>query len=323
MSLELNLHSSLLAEAKKMLNAMDVNFIQDNERLILSPSKYEKNINEDWINLFATFLPTIVDSYNEFDESRPFHLERDPNRTFMHTMTKEEFILVALRHFSKEKLLSMGKTLSSPDRFEKFLSMYEEYPDWELEIIISAYLISPFISYLKLRDEKVGMLFGDVICFSFLDYRDDGIFIYYQDNSAIPLESKPDDYGTLPRLFPAFTEFPPEYFINAIGHNSYIWIPKSIPRPKWFTGAEAEDMIKQEFSEWSIEISEYVNYTDLWIVEYNNKKYYIIFGYDKEDAEKNEPYITPERILKYGDYGEVYTEDPTVITINFRIFAYI
>lgn len=74
---------------------------------------------------------------------------------------------------------------------------------------------------------------GDVVFIEdYLGYRNNGMMIF-NGKRVIPLDSEPDDYGTVPKEFQVITEFPIMYWCDTITHNSYVPFnfSKHIPNP--------------------------------------------------------------------------------------------
>lgn len=74
----------------------------------------------------------------------------------------------------------------------------------------------------------VGVKHGDIINTITQDKRDrnDGTFIYNgKTKKVMELESKPDDYGTVPKLFRvSMSDFSPKYWDGLIVHNNIFWV---------------------------------------------------------------------------------------------------
>lgn len=66
---------------------------------------------------------------------------------------------------------------------------------------------------------------GDIIQLEWLDYRNDGTYLY-DGSKVINLDDNPDDYGTIPEGF-CFPEFDIRYWYERIVHNCYFRIDDS------------------------------------------------------------------------------------------------
>lgn len=84
------------------------------------------------------------------------------------------------------------------------------------EFIEGFFLHNVEIPHAKARDKDTQ--YGDILRHSFLQYRNDGVYIY-DGCHFVPLSSEPDDYGCVPKTFPAITQFPILYFSQSIDHN--------------------------------------------------------------------------------------------------------
>ena len=69
-------------------------------------------------------------------------------------------------------------------------------------------------SYPRMRRGDIVELYPDA-------YRNDAMLIYNGEILEV-LSSDIDDYGQVPRTYLALTEFPPNYWLGAVTHNSYV-----------------------------------------------------------------------------------------------------
>lgn len=202
--------------------------IEDNYFMI-----QDDRITTEWCELFLSFLPLIEKEFSKFPKTR------DSERSLVHYLTRYEFILIFGINYKEEDIYLMTKLLHLDyTSYKEFLYAEDVIPD-NLTDFIEKFMLDDFVAYLELRDE---MIYGDVISFTFLKFRNKGIFIYIGPKT-ISLSNVPDPYGTIPRCFPTITEFPPLYFSDVIKHNKLIWIPKNLDY--FETEIDYQDLVDQ------------------------------------------------------------------------------
>jgi len=64
---------------------------------------------------------------------------------------------------------------------------------------------------------------GDLICFGERTYRNENVWIW-NGNKIEPLCTDIDDYGSVPPDYKVGKDFPPDFWIGKIDHNSIIWL---------------------------------------------------------------------------------------------------
>ena len=184
---------------------------------------------DKWSAYFSSKMSDIDDYFSEHAEPR------SDQRAYQHYVSANEFALI-VKAVGQIVCLSVAETIGADNEDFKRLSALladvdrdEEFgrTDYTIYPTISEFLITPIYNYLQQRDSSVGVKYGDIIRFEFMEYRNDGVHICLHD-SAVDLGHDPDDYGNVPQEFPATTEFPIKYFSESIGHNREVWLPKSV-----------------------------------------------------------------------------------------------
>lgn len=312
----------------QMLKNFGTNFKMPETRELVIEFDFNSNgLTEDWLNTLVEFLPLIEQEKENATSERSFEKERNPNRTFMHTLTVYEVILLIKLVYSQEKLEAIASSLHmESDAFENFFTEHELPTDFEL--FIEKDLIDYVVRYLERRDD---MQYGDLIGFTFLDYRNQGIFVYIGSGSgAIPLSCEPDEYGTIPRVFPAITEFPPQYFMDGITHNYHVWVPRGLRFQ-----VDSLDQLKKKHLEIysSFQDMEYFEITQWATTEFDGKEYVLIHVKEKILEEDDNPRAvkaiypdgyTPEvepefsfdQVRRQGCYGSCHLEFENLITFG-------
>jgi hypothetical protein len=272
-----------------------------------------------WINNLIDDLPSIAHSYMNQDK-------RQTDRCLQHIITLEEFILLIKLHNSQQKYLDIAK-LTNENMYDELNNLLNgQYVNgYELAIFIETVLLFEEVEFLKRRD--LDFKYGDVIRHGFLSYRNIGVFLYTGD-IAVPLATYPDDYGSIPRIFPSITEFPIMYFSDAISHNKDIWIPKGIPCVNVITDYmsyqhDIDEQIDQDLSNLIVEVEIYNsqdnNDLKMCVVEtyqnscgYNthidNKRNYVVLLYQSSDE-----LAILQNLFTVGIHGQYYDENIAVI----------
>jgi len=182
---------------------------------------------ESWRDYLVESLPAIEASLRNQDG------QRDANRCYQHVISDEEFILL-LKCNGEQDYLDMAVILdkrSENNQHEALMTLLqgnrEKGYDVDLAYFISQLFLPIETRYIQIRDNKVDLIYGDVVRHEFMTYRNDGVYIY-NSYQLTELAYDPDDYGTVPRTFPVITEFPIMYWSDAIAHGRFVFVPKAI-----------------------------------------------------------------------------------------------
>lgn len=173
------------------------------------------------------------------------------------------------------------------------------------------------MKYLEIRDSDIKLQYGDIVCFTFMGYRNDGLYILNEEKEPEELSATLDDYGTVPDTYPAFTKFPTGYFSNAIGYNNYIYVPpglkcKSRLTVDYLTNFdECIDLYNQIIE------SDEVTVTEVIVFEYKNEDYLFLFFSCQEDGIDE---VSRDEVYKKGSYAIKYTKCDRVIIFNFDFY---
>jgi len=195
---------------------------------------YEDNrYIKDWVNYLSSEHDEIIGAIKSRNKR-----VRDPTRSYQHMVTDPEFALL-VKALGTDKILEQVKDMTNPygdvsamnTPYQQLLTILSGSRDQErdanLDELVDLY-IGVIRNYIRLRDKQVGLKYGDTIRFSFMTYRNTGLYICMAAE-AIGLDSYPDDYGNVPAVaFPAITEFPIKYFSEVIDHNEFVWLPKGL-----------------------------------------------------------------------------------------------
>jgi len=114
-----------------------------------------------------------------------------------------------------------------------------------------------------------GVKRGDLICFTEngiknRGYRNEGVYIW-DGSKMCRLYTEIDDYGSVPPEFTVGKEFPPNYWIDKVDHNSIVWLDHDLYEKIEFT-INNNNKIKGTIKEYNykINISHSINKIPTW-----------------------------------------------------------
>ena len=308
--MNLTLSATEMQFVSRILTAFQANFTQNGNNLTLEE-------NEDWNSTFLSYLPNIIQSLKENDQNR------NPRRSFQHIVSAEEFVLLVKLHKEQSLALALGENIA--EEYQRLVEDTAYIADHQLELFVKILLsLEIETDYLKRRDD---LRYGDIIRHNFFNYRNNGVFLYNGD-IAVHLSTQNDSNGSIPRTFPAVSEFPIMYFSDAIQLNKHVWIPRGLncaqiitdynPEKNDFDGAmemlEALSDLREEIDDYNQDSdslkscvlvirSSHCDTDPMEKVEHN----YIVFLYEEESE------INIDKLFMNGVYADYYSENVAVV----------
>ena len=213
---------------------------------------------------------------------------------------------------------------------------------FNVDRLIGSYLIGPIYKYLQQRDANVGVKYGDVIRFDCMPSNDEGCYICLH-HSAIPLtydscnSCKPNPHGNVPKEFAAITDFPIQYFSEAISSNRHVWLPKSLRFVDSWLHSKEEGVGRTIYA---IEQDKYFNVdtqksdvgVEVFVVNSSSSQYHSIRVYTYAHNEIIRAYIAIiynsdnkqavnyviEKLLTEGHYGAWVHNVDNIVVIDAR-----
>lgn len=269
--------------------------------------------NSNWLDECIKQLPTLSRDLANIKRNRQV------DRCYQHTISLVEFILLVKLHNWGNMYLEIAKSLGDAEYHALSTMLVENGDDnsyshgYGIISFIETIMLGKEVNFLRIRDGN--MLYGDIIRHDFITSRNQGVFVFTGD-IAIPLAIRPDDYGTVPRIFPAITEFPIMYFSDAITHNTYIWIPKGIHCQhdiitNFVYDEHDNTKIQSELTSLSIEVDE-INIA----IENNNSN----FNSNLDDNIKICVIITNNNLCTYN--GNIDNHNNNINNVNYVVVLY-